>query len=310
MGLKFYKTLFPPKELQLLKFLKVRRALSNEFLKVYDNDKKGYLGERKLYQILKQRLTSHCIILFDLLLKANGTTFQIDCLIIFPKSIYIIEVKNFSGDFYLKDDKWYSATSKSEIRNPLLQLQRTEFLFGSLLRDLRVNFPLQSYVVFVHDEFWLYEAPMKLPIIYQPQLQRFVQSMNHLNNGICLNDRHTKFAEILLDQHLDETSYVRLPTFDFKSLRKGLLCLGCDGMLDSTGYKQVVCPHCSHAEGVESIVMRHVVEYSLLFPNEKITVRRIYEWCGARVSRGQIRRILKKYMTLIRRSQLTFYEFV
>src|SRR5690625_71649 len=186
MGLKFYKSPFPSKELQLLQYLKMRGTLPDEFVRSYNNARKGYLGEKKLYQILKKQLSSDCIILFDLLLKANGTTFQIDCLILFPESIYMIEVKNYRGDFYLNNDKWFSAGSNSEIRNPLFQVERTEFLLSRWLRDLRVNLPVQSYVIFAHDEFWLYNAPMSLPIIYQPQLRRFVQSLNRNNGRIRL----------------------------------------------------------------------------------------------------------------------------
>lgn len=309
MGLKFYKTPIHSKELQLLQYLKMRGTLPDKFVRSYNNAKKGYLGEKKLYQILKKQLSSDCIIFFDLLLKANRTTFQIDCLILFPESIYMIEVKNYRGDFYLKNDKWFSARSNLEMRNPLLQIERTEFLLNRSLQGLRVNFPIQSYVIFVHDEFWLYQAPMSLPIIYQPQLRRFIQSMNHKNRGNRIEKRHTKIAEILLEQNMDETPYVRLPNFEFNSLRKGLICLNCNEQIYLSGYKRLICPHCSYVESVESGVMRHVVEYSLLFPNEKITVGRIHEWCAAGVSRGRIRRILKLYMTLIRKSQLTYYDF-
>ncbi len=155
MGLQLYKQPLPSSELQLLRYLRRRMLLSNDFSRAYDNATKGYLGERKFYQILKQRLSSDCIILFDLLLTANGTTFQIDCLLIFPETVYLIEVKNYEGDFYLKNDKWFSGATKSEIRNPLLQLERSHYLLERLMRDFRMDAPVRSYVVFVHDEFFL-----------------------------------------------------------------------------------------------------------------------------------------------------------
>src|SRR5699024_1183484 len=124
---------------------------------------------------------------------------------------------------------------------PLLQLERTEFLFKRWMSDFRMNFPIKSYVVFVHDGFWLYVDSMELPIIYRPQLRRFLRLLSRGTYSGEVNNRHRRFVEILLKQHMDDSPYVRLPDYKFEVLRKGLVCLQCNSYMELFGYKRVIC---------------------------------------------------------------------
>src|SRR5699024_11369970 len=54
------------------------------------------------------------------------------------------EIKHFSGDFFMNQDKWYLASNKQEIRNPLIQLQRSEFLLRELLKPKHPNLNIQA----------------------------------------------------------------------------------------------------------------------------------------------------------------------
>src|SRR5690625_343344 len=137
-------------ELQTLRSLSPRLNLSAKHKKNLSNLEKGYQGEWNFFQLLVKKLTSNCIRLYDLLLECNQTEFQIDNLLIFQNTIFMNEVKNFAGDFYVKDDQWYAVAKGKEIRNPLPQLQRSEFLLRQLLQQLGVHFQLEAQLVFVH----------------------------------------------------------------------------------------------------------------------------------------------------------------
>src|SRR5690625_3188928 len=200
MVVRFYKRPNLSLELQALHYLNPRTKLSTSDLRTYEILQKGYLGERKFYHLLKELLSSDCIVLFDLLLTSNGTTFQTDCLLIFQETIYFIEIKNFEGDFYRKGDSWYYVATRNEIRNPLLQLERSEFLLRHFLQKNKYNFPVKSYVVFVNNGFMLYEAPMKLPIIYPTQLRRFIQRLNNTHSR--LSTQHERLASLFLKEHI------------------------------------------------------------------------------------------------------------
>lgn len=88
-----------PAELSILKLLDVRMNLSSVEKRYYFNLKKGYEGELQ-FDSLVEKLECDCLVLNDLLLKVNNTTFQIDSLIITADALYFFEIKNYEGDYY------------------------------------------------------------------------------------------------------------------------------------------------------------------------------------------------------------------
>src|SRR5690625_548825 len=145
MVARFFKKASPSLELQALHYLHGRQKLSSSSQRMYEVLDKGYAGEKKFNHILNELLSSDCIVLFDLLLESNGTSFQIDCSLIFQETFYLIEIKNFEGDFYIKEENWYSITTRNEIRNPILQLERSEFLLRHFLQRNKINYPVKPY---------------------------------------------------------------------------------------------------------------------------------------------------------------------
>jgi Nuclease-related domain len=121
-----FKPLYEPVELKLLRFLNSRMNLAAKEKQYFFNLEKGYEGERKLAALL-EHLSIDLIILNDLLLEHNNSIFQIDTLLISQNTIYLFEVKNYEGDFYIDAEIWYKK-SGNEIKNPLLQLKRSESL--------------------------------------------------------------------------------------------------------------------------------------------------------------------------------------
>src|SRR5690625_3031033 len=97
--MKVYKQRTKPFELGVLESLHRRKGLPTEEKRNYYNLAKGYEGELAFDQLTKQ-LDCECLILNDLLLNANNTSFQIDSFIVTLGTFYVSEVKNFDGDYY------------------------------------------------------------------------------------------------------------------------------------------------------------------------------------------------------------------
>lgn len=167
-----------PLELKLLKYLQPRMNLSTTQQRNYQNLHKGYEGEHKLQNLLKKYLSTSYIVVNDLLLKENNSEFQIDTLLIRNDKIFLLEVKNFEGDFYIQQDNFFAVSSNNEIRNPLHQLKRTEILFTSFLKHTNFNFTIESFLIFINPNFHLYQAPLNPPIIYPTQINRFLKNLN------------------------------------------------------------------------------------------------------------------------------------
>ncbi|WP_332634931.1 nuclease-related domain-containing protein [Halalkalibacter flavus] len=298
------KPRYEPLELKIMRSLRVRMNLSAKDESYYVNLDKGYQGEQKFDKWLEP-LSPDRLILNDLLLECNNSLFQIDSLLITSNTIYLFEVKNYEGDFFIDADRWYSS-SKIEIKNPLLQLSRNESLLRRMLQEFVFHLPIESYLIFVNPEFLLYQASLKLPIIFPAQLNRFLAKLKKSPSKI--NASHSKFAEQLISNHIEESPFNRLPDYEFDELEKGMSCLVCQTFYPSFPYKKyLICNSCSFREDYQTAVLRNVEEFKTLFPNSKITTNTIHEWCGSIMSKRTIRNILLKSFKIIRHSNCSYY---
>ncbi|MFB1050601.1 nuclease-related domain-containing protein [Paraliobacillus sp. JSM ZJ581] len=296
-----------PLELKILTYLEPRMNLNASQQLTLHNLNKGLSGERKLIRLLQEQLSPNYFILHDFLFKINGVEFQIDTLLIGGDKIYLIEVKNYEGDFFIKQSNWYSISSGNEIRNPIHQLKRSELLLQRMLQQSPYTFPIESYVVFINSEFQLYHATTELPIVFHAQINRFIKKLN--SNSFNQTNQHKKLAAFLNDQKHFWSDNKIFSFYNYEQLKKGIVCTSCFNFLTPINHNILVCSHCKSVEDLESALMRSVLEFSTLFPDKKITTPFIYDWCQMNVSKKTIRRILKKQMKVNGERKHTYYTF-
>jgi hypothetical protein len=137
----------------------------------YSYLEKGFEGEKKFDLLLGQHLSEDWLAVNDLLLDYKHKRFQIDSILKTGGTFHLYDVKNFDGDYFINNGKWYSAAG-IEIDDPLEQLRKCESRLRRLLFSLGSNSPIESNLVFMNPQFYLYQAPLGLPIIFYPQLPR------------------------------------------------------------------------------------------------------------------------------------------
>ncbi|MGG3469304.1 nuclease-related domain-containing protein [Neobacillus pocheonensis] len=298
----------PSMELKILRSLNSRMSLSPDERMHYWKLEKGYQGE-VMFDQLTVNLQSDKFVINDLCLPNNNSFFQIDTLIISQETIYPFEIKNFEGDYYFdsnsESDGFYTM-KKEEIQNPLVQLKRIKLLLGPLLKNLGFHVPIDGYVPFVNPKFTLYQAPLDKPIIFPTQLDNFIKKFNQIPSR--LSGKHRKLADQLISMHLTETPYSRTIQYQFRPLKKGVLCSTCFSFMYFDNGGKLVCGKCGCEEDVVIGVIRSVEEIKLLFPDLKITTNLVHEWCGVIGSRKMIRRILTKNMKVIGYGRWFYYE--
>lgn len=299
-----YKTRTESAELLILKSLNVRMELAEKDKLHYLSLQKGYDGE-VMFDLLTGNLECECLILNDLLFKINNTVFQIDSLIITAAVLHFYEVKNFEGDFYYESDRLYTK-SKTEINNPLTQLNRGVSLFRQLLQSLGINMKIDPSVVFINPAFTLYQSPLDKPFIFPTQLDRYLSGLNMIPSK--LSNKHLKFAEQLVSLHCTKSPYQQLPIYSFEQLKKGIPCVKCASFKLTVEGTKCVCQACGYREVVGDSVMRNVNEYQLLFPERKITTGIIHEWCGGDVLKKRIRIILAENFMKMGDRRWAFFE--
>ena len=292
-----------PLELKILRLLNSRMDLSAKEKYHYHNLEKGYKGEL-IFDEWITPISNDALILNDLLFEINNTVCQIDSLVIKSKSIYLFEVKNYEGDYFIEDDRWYSLP-KSEIKDPLLQLKRTESLIRRWCQDIGSKASIESSLVFVNPDFHLYQAPLQLPIIFPSQLNRFINNEKKKPSKITAN--HQQLANQLLSLHLNELPYNRLPLYNIDQLKKGILCPYCR-TLNNENKNTLVCINCGFRDNFEKAVLRSVEEFKLLFPSKKITTKNICDWCDCPHSIKTVWRILSGNFKQSGHGRSSYYE--
>lgn len=294
-----------PLELRILKYLQPRMHFSNQEKRRLYNLQKGYEGESKLYSIFKEKLPPRYIILTDLLLKENHTEFQIDLLLLGKDIVYLLEVKNYEGNYIVQNKNWYAVSSQNEIGNPLYQLKRTETLLRQFLKQHKVDFTVEPYLVFINRSFFLYQAILDDPIIFPAQIDHFIKKLQSISfNHIA---RQQKLATYLTEQQILNSPLQQLPNFHYKDLRKGIVCTFCGRFLNALNKANLICIPCAKKESMESAVCRSVIEFMTLFPNKKVTTSAIHDWCHVIESKKTIRRLLKKHLHQIGRKRAVHF---
>lgn len=299
-----YKERTKPNELLTMELLGRRMHLHHKDKQHLLNLQKGYEGEM-LFDSLTKKLPSQCLILNDLLLQQNRTTFQIDTLIITQGKILLFEVKNFEGDYYYETGTFYKQPNQ-EITNPLHQMERSQSLLRQLILSLGFNPQIEGSVVFVNAKFMLYQAPRHQPIIYPTQITTHLSHLNAIESK--LTDRHYKLADKLVALHISDSPFTKVPEYNFEEFKKGMICEVCRSLSLSVYGQKFICAKCGQIESAETAVIRSVAEFKALFPFEKITTTKIQEWNGGVCSKKRISTYLKRHYKRIGVRQWTYYE--
>lgn len=140
----------------IILFIFLLLSLSN------DEDQKriaGKEGELQAKKILNHYLNENDLLLNNLNISIHGRNTELDYVVINNNSVFIFEVKNFSGKLVGNEDDQYWNKYKisrgnkeyiKEIRNPIKQLKREIYLLKEYLKYYGVDLWIEGYVLFVN----------------------------------------------------------------------------------------------------------------------------------------------------------------
>lgn len=296
-----------PDSLLKLEILQKRKTLSQIDRSKLKVMQKGYQGERDFAEMVRDISPTGTLVLYDLFLEWGSSYFQIDCLIISRGEVFLLDIKNFERNYVYQNDNFHSLNKDKTIKNPLHQLKRCKVLLQDMLTHYHFHHTIHAYLIFIHPSFILYQAPTTLDIIYSGQIQGFLKMINTTFKKTTNNDKG--LAVMLKEKHVIENKFAYQPVYHYDELKKGILCLHCDGILYRHSRKSLRCEKCHAKETYESAVSRMVIEYGTLFPDKKLTSRKIYQWTNGFVPRRRISNIMKKYMKVYGRKSGTYYQF-
>lgn len=151
---------------------------------------KGTIGEQKVAKVLFELDTDYYVVFNNLLFDVNGSTVQIDHVVVSIYGIFVIETKNYKGVISgaEDDEDWqYSIYgNKYTFRNPILQNQAHIGAIKYVLK--KSELPILPIVAFVGDcTFNL--SVRNYPIVTLDDLYECVAQYN----GVCLCAEDAKF---------------------------------------------------------------------------------------------------------------------
>lgn len=246
----------PPIEIIKLEAAIPRLAgpLSQRLKKELANCRKGYGGEQKVDRftaLLKGNFT----ILHDVYLYINGSSFQIDTLIIGPHSIFIIEIKDLSGTLlfnFITNQFIRTYNNKEEsFRNPIIQattnkLQLTEWLFKCNITDI----PIYSLVAIADPSTIIKVIPedrdISSTVMHGEYIPHQVLKIDsELSGGT--KQLHPKVGKLVLQEcQTFDLNLKKEYGISSSSISGGVQCPACKGLEMNRKHSKWNCAHCGH----------------------------------------------------------------
>lgn len=286
------KPRFESSELLTLRYLSPRISLSEKEKQYYLNLEKGYEGERLFDQNMVPRLADWLFV-NDLRLEHHHSYFQIDSIGITQETLYLLDIKNFDGDFIVEKDVWKSLTG-TELKNPLHQLARCETLFKKFVQAKGMHFSIKSFLIFINPHFTLYQSPLNPSIIFPTQIERFITTLQSEKTN--LSNKHRNVSDLLISSHQEKYPYSSSPHYNYNEIAKGIVCSSCNSLITTVSdwerLGKLVCSKCFFNEDQEKAILQCVKEIQVLFPDRKISTVEIFNWCGGLISKKKIQRVL------------------
>ncbi|WP_368646122.1 nuclease-related domain-containing protein [Alkalibacterium putridalgicola] len=270
------------------------------------NLERGYKGEELFDDYVKQYLTKEVIVLNDLLLTSRGSSFQVDSVIITSDTLYMYEIKNYKGNYQMNAGQIVTLTGQ-EINNPVNQINRAKTLMKQMVKDFGYGIKVDASVIFVNPTFYLYDAKTTVSFIYPNQIEKHFNDMN--NRLTPLTKEQQYLAQKLIQENRESVPYQKeLPDFEYSKLKKTIYCSLCGKDRLRVTRKRSYCTTCQHQQGLEKTILEHIAEFKLLFPNEKVTVQLLYDWCGGKASPRRLRKVCGTHYKKIGTTSNSYYD--
>ena len=142
---------------------------------------KGKRGEKRVFNILSKCLPDGFIVLNDIYLpSSDGTTTQIDHIVVSQYGVFVVETKNYSGWIFAnaRDDEWTQVIyrRKSRFQNPLRQNYRHICALAECLGISKDYF----HGVVAFTEKCTFKTPMPDGVVYAVGLADYIKSFDRV----------------------------------------------------------------------------------------------------------------------------------
>lgn len=267
----------------------------------------GLKGETLVRSIIEPLRPNDLCVLFDVWLDCFGTT-QLDALILAPKQIYLINVKNYQ--FELKTGEEFSHKVTRSIHNQLL---KSKDILQNILDDLGIEIPIETVVMFANDyqKDWIVELkPCQVVLFHEIAFWfrklisrhggwQSIRQMEELRDSILAYQ-----CEPVKPRWLEGLSHDTI----CQQLELGLRCTHCRAVNQMIAETQrtITC-RCGYKTSRHKVVLATIDEYLALRMTKRFTRRQVEDFV-VDVSTNTLIRILNKHFKAINYTSARYYE--
>lgn len=262
--------------------------LDKEDYYYYLNLKKGYEGERR-FDGCTEKLGSKCIILNDLQLEIRHSSLQIDALLICSDRIVLYEIKNYVGVHHWGPEA-FTKQSGTILENPSMQLKKTKVRLRNLLEDMGYSMKIEAFIVYVNPEFTIWGAPCEGDSILPGQIPEHFRELENMKPST--SPELKKLAQALAERH-NPNYPSKLIKYDYDKLEKGITCADCGILVQNFRGRSHICKSCGKKMIIQKAISASVADFHILFPNEKLTTKRLADWCSTEDT-NRVYKVLKQ----------------
>jgi hypothetical protein len=269
-------------ELNVLRMCVVHSRIGDKrmIIEDYRNTKAGFAGEDKVSRFLEEVVLTPKVEIYRNIMIDNT---QMDVIVVTPKMICILEVKNMKGEFYFDSiSKQFFRIidgKKEGMRNPELQLQRAVRVLQRKLNLKGVQLPVQGLIVFASRAGIVIQPPTLFKSIPIDAVCDMLEEMEAKSKEMFSNEELKKVSHILKRGTCaihDDGLMGRLG-IERKGIRPGVKCRKCFEVGMKRVYATWVCGYCGcHDKEAHVATLQ---EYQLLFGSET-TSRDVKWWLG------------------------------
>ena len=262
---------------------------------------KGLEGEAIIYQKLK--LINHLPFLYNIELNINNRV-QIDFLVVSDDYVYHFEIKNYSGDYYIKNDQFINDYG-SMFYTPFQQLYRANNELQLLLKKCEINREIKTILIFTNPTFTL---KSQIPPQYEVLLPTELHKIQRLFKNYKIAENHRILKIIEEEKNTFSDIYQNNKRVPFDDIKHGLKCPYCksvDKLNISEKKKSVCCTICSNKFSRRSIYLYNLKEL-FICKGEPFTLQDAERWCSTN-NKHTLRRICNKYFEIIEGKPRKYY---
>lgn len=280
-------------KLQWLEELNYRGELTKEEANVYQRLTSGYKGEVNFDKFCSLLLDQPFPVIDDVTLSYQENILQMDKIIINGRTIILIDIKNYQGQYTYVNNTWYTQY-KLLTHNIYEQLRRAVRIIKRLLNDFQINMKVEGILVFINpqSEIIIKDEVAETTLTYE-KIPLWLMNLNNNYQKCPSNDWKNIIQKYTVAPY--RTADYICSEKRLSQLKKGIRCKKCGSFHVKQKHYIISCSSCGFIEPKETAHVQTICEYGTIMHHCPLKKKDILQFFGANYKERYIRQILKKH---------------